>query len=87
MSKILVAKPEERYSIQEIIEHPWFKQDLPCRALRMNDEYLSLSPDGNGFQQLSEIKAVLKAAKQKSQPAPRKKEDDLILEAFQDLSS
>jgi serine/threonine-protein kinase SRK2 len=77
LSKILVADPNERYTIQDIIQHPWFQTDLPSRALKMNDDYLLLTPEGHGFQQLDEIKAILAQAKIK--PSSRKKEDDLIL--------
>ena len=82
LSKILVADPDKRFTIQQIIEHPWFKQDLPSRALKMNDEYISLSPDGPGFQQLSEIKAILKTAMQPLVQTQRKHEDDLIADVI-----
>jgi serine/threonine protein kinase len=80
LSKILVANPEERYTIKNIIQHPWFQTDLPSRALKMNDDYLQLTPEGQGFQQLEEIKAILAEAKTKPN-ALRKKEDDLIVAA------
>jgi len=75
-----VADPERRATIAQIIAHPWFQQDLPSRALRMNDEYIGLSPDGPGFQQLTEIRAMLKTA-----AAPltqRSREDDLIADVI-----
>lgn len=84
LSKILVAAPNSRFTIQDIIQHPWFQTDLPGRALRMNDDYLVLTPEGQGFQQLEEIKAILAEAKTK--PSTRKKEDDLIL-ATSELAS
>ena len=46
LSKILVADPNNRYTIQDIIQHPWFQADLPGRALKMNDDYLVLTPEG-----------------------------------------
>ena len=73
----MVADPNNRYTIQDIIQHPWFQTDLPGRALKMNDDYLVLTPEGQGFQQLSEIQGILAEAKKK--PATRKKEDDLML--------
>lgn len=59
LSNILVADPNDRYTIRNIIQHPWFQTDLPGRALKMNDDYLVLTPEGQGFQQLDEIKAIL----------------------------
>jgi serine/threonine protein kinase len=79
LSKILVANPDDRYTIKDIIQHRWFQTDLPSRALKMNDDYLLLTPEGQGFQQLDEIKAILAEAKIK--PSTRKKEDDLIVAA------
>jgi serine/threonine protein kinase len=63
LSKILVADPNDRYTIKNIIQHPWFQTDLPSRALKMNDDYIQLTPEGQGFQQLDEIKAILNEAK------------------------
>eukprot|EP01025_Chloroclados_australasicus_P068854 TRINITY_DN9605_c0_g1_i2.p3 TRINITY_DN9605_c0_g1~~TRINITY_DN9605_c0_g1_i2.p3 ORF type:complete len:136 (+),score=8.37 TRINITY_DN9605_c0_g1_i2:79-486(+) len=79
LSRILVSNPDERYTIQDIIKHPWFQTDLPSRALQMNDDYLELTPEGQGFQQLDEIRSILADAKVK--PSSRKKEDDLIVAA------
>ena len=76
LSNILVADPNDRYTIRNIIQHPWFQTDLPGRALKMNDDYLILTPEGQGFQQLDEIRAILAQAKTK--PTTRKKEDDLV---------
>ena len=63
LSKILVAEPNDRYTIKNIIQHPWFQTDLPSRALKMNDDYIQLTPEGQGFQQLDEIKDILNQAK------------------------
>lgn len=79
LSKILVANPDNRFTIKDIIQHRWFQTDLPSRALKMNDDYLQLTPEGQGFQQLHEIKAILADAKTKT--GARKKEDDLIVAA------
>ena len=77
LAKILVADPNNRYTIQDIIQHPWFQTDLPGRALKMNDDYLVLTPEGQGFQQLEEIKDILNQAK--TRVSTRKREDDLML--------
>lgn len=43
----------------------------------MNDDYLVLTPEGQGFQQLEEIKSILNDAKTKI--STRKKEDDMMV--------
>ena len=73
----MIADPNGRYTIQDIIQHPWFQTDLPGRALKMNDDYLVLTPEGQGFQQLEEIKSILNDAKTKI--STRKKEDDMMV--------
>ena len=40
---LLVADPEERMSIQEVLSQPWFCQGLPRGALEMNHTYLAKS--------------------------------------------
>lgn len=47
----------------------------------MNDDYIQLTPEGQGFQQLDEIKDILNQAKIEPKTA-RKKEDDLIQSAI-----
>eukprot|EP01026_Neomeris_dumetosa_P035970 TRINITY_DN28930_c0_g1_i8.p1 TRINITY_DN28930_c0_g1~~TRINITY_DN28930_c0_g1_i8.p1 ORF type:complete len:397 (+),score=45.94 TRINITY_DN28930_c0_g1_i8:109-1191(+) len=37
LSKILVADPDNRYSLQQIMRHPWFQHNLPEGALEFND--------------------------------------------------
>ena len=36
-----MADPSKRYSMQEILAHPWLQVDLPAGSLAMNDWYLS----------------------------------------------
>lgn len=40
---LLVADPEQRMTIQQVLSQPWFCQDLPRGALEMNHVYLSYS--------------------------------------------
>lgn len=44
LSRLLVAAPSERMSMEEIKAHPWFLEDLPDGALTMNDWYLQTRP-------------------------------------------
>ena len=43
---VQVADPSKRYSMQEILAHPWLQVDLPAGSLAMNDWYLS-QPSAN----------------------------------------
>ena len=38
LSKILVDDPQERISMREIQQHPWYLQDLPDGVSDMNNE-------------------------------------------------
>lgn len=38
---LLVADPQRRMSIPEVLSQPWFRQDLPHGALDMNHAYLA----------------------------------------------
>jgi len=37
MTRVLVAQPSKRMSMEEIKTHPWFLKGLPPGALEMND--------------------------------------------------
>ena len=39
LRRLLVAKPSERLSMEEIKQHPWFQKQLPDGALKMNAWY------------------------------------------------
>ena len=43
---MLVADPLDRFSVTQILQHPWFLVDLPPNALRMNAFHLERSPHG-----------------------------------------
>lgn len=45
LSKILVAEPERRISVQGIKSHPWFLKDLPPGVAEMNNHLPSHDPD------------------------------------------
>ncbi len=36
LKKVLMADPAQRLTIQGIMQHPWFLQDLPAGALEVN---------------------------------------------------
>ena len=44
LTRVLVADPHVRLSMDDIKRHPWFNQDLPGGALQMNDFYLQAPP-------------------------------------------
>lgn len=44
LSKLLVADPTHRTSIEGIMQHPWFTEMLPTGAENMNDYYLANAP-------------------------------------------
>ena len=44
LTRVLVADPHVRLSMDDIKRHPWFNQDLPGGALQMNNFYLQAPP-------------------------------------------
>ncbi len=47
MRRILVASPEKRISISQILVHPWFVKDLPEGVAEMNQRLIP--PEGHEF--------------------------------------
>lgn len=45
LTRLLVADPDKRISLQGILGHPWFLETLPSGALNMNDHYLQKTPN------------------------------------------
>lgn len=45
LTRLLVADPSQRISLEGILGHPWFLDALPTGALAMNDHYLSKTPN------------------------------------------
>ena len=41
LMRLLVADPAVRISLEDILSHAWFLENLPTGALSMNDHYLS----------------------------------------------
>lgn len=44
IGKMLVADPDERSSLQDIQQHPWFQKGLPNGYLEYNDMALQARP-------------------------------------------
>lgn len=60
LSKILVDNPQERLSMKEIQQHPWYLQDLPEGVMDMNNE---LPLPGDDVQPLVDVERVIAKAK------------------------
>lgn len=45
LRRLLQANPSERATLEEIIAHPWFENNLPTEARSMNDLYFAMSPN------------------------------------------
>jgi serine/threonine-protein kinase SRK2 len=61
LSKLLVADPAKRLSMQDIQRHPWFLTHLPPDALTMNTNFLT-NTDYTGVQSVDAIGAILAKA-------------------------
>ena len=75
ISKVLVGDPRERYTIQQIQQHPWYLKDLPPGVIHMNDECLKLRDHSAGFQSDEEIQNIVMQA---IGTRPHDDEDDYI---------
>lgn len=44
LSRLLCVQPKNRYNIQQIKEHPWYKREfmLPCHGIRVGFENLAV---------------------------------------------
>lgn len=63
ISKILVGDPDRRITVQQILQHPWYKQGLPPGVVEMNATCLRLRQDMSTMQTADQIKNVVNAAK------------------------
>ncbi|GLI60100.1 hypothetical protein VaNZ11_002131 [Volvox africanus] len=59
---MLKPAPEQRLTIEKIMEHPWFNKKLPPQAREMNMYYLNL-PVPPEYQQPDQIKKLLQEAR------------------------
>ena len=65
LSLMLVASPEQRITLTEICEHPWFKQELPPGLLKLASE---MDPDRRAQQSEAEVMEIVKVAQQSIRP-------------------
>ena len=75
LSKVLVGNPKNRYTIQQIQEHPWYLKDLPPGVIKMNDECLKLKDHSAGHQTEDEIYSIVMQA---IGTRPHDEDDDYI---------
>ena len=89
LSRMMVADPGSRLSMQQIQRHPWFVANLPPDALLMNENFLH-NTDYSGVQTVEAIQDIIRTAQT---PGPGKynfntgEEEtytDLIDDAIQD---
>ena len=70
LRRIFVKDPKQRVDIQGIAEHPWFVQDLstevPLGSTQPGEEGSDAPPEGEPFQPIEEIDAIVEAAKIRS---------------------
>eukprot|EP00198_Chlamydomonas_reinhardtii_P010066 XP_001699403.1 ser/thr kinase [Chlamydomonas reinhardtii] len=59
---LLKPAPESRFTIDKIMEHPWFNKKLPPQAREMNVYYLNL-PVPPEYQRPEQIKSLLEEAR------------------------
>ncbi|GIL70722.1 hypothetical protein Vretimale_3824 [Volvox reticuliferus] len=67
LSKILVADPSKRITIEEIYNHPWYLKGLPPGVREMNDR-MQAQPEG--LQSKEEIKRLVEEARHVGVGAP-----------------
>lgn len=84
LSKILVADPNQRITIAQILRHPWYTSGLPAGVVEMNATCLGLQHEVDGWkvQTDAEIRAVVAAAKVPSRrtapPPPQEAEANQV---------
>lgn len=69
ISRILVGDPNQRITVQQILQHPWFVDGLPDGVIEMNTKCLSLRHSAFGLQSDQQIMSVLNAAKTANSPS------------------
>jgi len=67
LTRLLVADPDKRISLQGILGHPWFLETLPSGALNMNDHYLQKTPNLT-TEIISRLESMVASAEQAGQP-------------------
>jgi len=62
LRKLLHPNPEQRITLDDILEHPWFNKKLPAQAKTMNAYYLNL-PLPTEYQSPEQIRLLLDEAR------------------------
>jgi len=84
MTRILVADPDTRITVQGIKQHPWFLRDLPPGVAEMNNHLPSSDPD---LQSVEEIERIVREAQTPGHMTGQRihgTDDDLIEDAVRD---
>ncbi len=84
ISKILVADPQRRATIKDIIAHPWFSKGLPRGVLEMNDRLVQEGQHA-GYQSEAEIREIVDHASETS-PTQNRHIDHMIEEEFMQVT-
>jgi hypothetical protein len=58
LTRVLVADPAQRITMEDIKRHPWFLRGLPPGALEMNDVLISSDPGQPDLDQVSVCKGA-----------------------------
>eukprot|EP01025_Chloroclados_australasicus_P068754 TRINITY_DN9580_c0_g1_i1.p1 TRINITY_DN9580_c0_g1~~TRINITY_DN9580_c0_g1_i1.p1 ORF type:complete len:355 (+),score=52.61 TRINITY_DN9580_c0_g1_i1:148-1212(+) len=84
MSKVLVAEPNMRYSLQQIMEHRWFQTELPSGTMQFNDlmEQQALPTWAQSDQQVMEILQLARSEEQAQKSSVKKTTDEMLDEAM-----
>ena len=82
--RILVADPQRRANIPDIIAHPWFSKGLPRGVLDMNDKLVAERQHA-GYQTEEEIRDIWEQATQAS-PAQNQHIDSMIDEEYMEVN-
>jgi len=79
---------EDRISMREILQHPWFLTRLPPNALRMNDELLvknaEIMKTVESRQSERTVKKTIQAVRLGKDPTSSRFSDKIIDELFDD---
>lgn len=75
LSRILVADPAERITIDGILNHPWYNTHLPPGVKEMNDKMMAPI---SGYQTEEEIKEIIRRAREGGLPSSHEWENNCI---------
>lgn len=80
--------PDERISMQEILEHPWFKTRLPVNAANMNEELMKANAETmklvDSRQSVQHVKNIIHSVRLGMDPESSEFSEQAIDELFDD---